>query len=80
MDINDRLLENTLGDIIDQERVVYEYIEERVSAIENYNTAALKVKGEFFIALGDDDALLNNIVDCARWMKENKIKKYKEWI
>ncbi len=66
-------LKEQLKDILDNKQIIYNFIEERIAGIENYNIAASYVEGEFFCAIGDDDTVLPNIVDCAVWMKKNKI-------
>lgn len=70
---NDDSLAKQIDDIINRDDVVYTFINGRISAVDNYNSAAQRARGEYFIAIGDDDGLLPNIEDCALWMKNNNI-------
>ncbi len=75
--LQDNSDDETLRDIIkpylNDERLTYRHITERIAAIDNYDTAAALAEGEYFIAIGDDDALLPNISKLAAWMKKNRI-------
>ena len=75
--IQDNSDENTLSslmaDILDDERVVYHHIDNRIAGVDNYNLAAQYATGDFFCAIGDDDIVLPNILDCAAWMKRNHV-------
>lgn len=75
--INDNSDNDCLGqaikDLVNRDDVVYTYIKERISAVDNYNLATEKANGEFLIAIGDDDGLLHNISECAHWMKKNNL-------
>ena len=70
---DDDSLRGFLEDVISNEDLVYHYVPERLSFVDNYNSAASYVNGEYCIALGDDDGLLVNIIDCVKWMKANNI-------
>ena len=66
-------LRKDLEDLLNNEQIIYNYIGERIAGIDNYNIAASYAEGEFFCAIGDDDTVLPNIIDCAKWMKRNNI-------
>lgn len=70
---DERYLEKQINDLIDGERLIYHFFKERISAVDNYDIAASFATGEFFCAIGDDDTVLSTIIDCAYWMKKNKI-------
>lgn len=66
-------LKELLKNEIDESEVIYNFVNYRIAGIDNYNEASKHATGEFFIAIGDDDALLPNITECALWMKKNNI-------
>lgn len=68
-----QLLEKNLISLIDGEKVIYHYLREKIAGVDNYNMAAKYATGEFFCAIGDDDTILPEIIDCAKWMKKNSI-------
>lgn len=70
---DDMSLRKDLENVLNNEQIIYNYIGERIAGIENYNKAASYAEGEFFCAIGDDDTVLPNIIDCAKWMKKNSI-------
>ncbi len=70
---DDNSLEELISPFIKDERLIYRHITERIAAIDNYDSAAMLANGEYFIALGDDDALLPNISEMALWMKKNDV-------
>lgn len=53
--------------------VKYFYSSEKLSMSGNSDAAVLNSRGEYVCFIGDDDGVCRNIVDCARWMKENDI-------
>lgn len=66
-------LKESLSDIIDNDRVKYIYTKKKISVVENYNLAASNSDGEYFCSIGDDDIVLDSIIDIANWMKKNHI-------
>jgi len=66
-------LKDAFSDLHNNESLVYNYVPNRISAVENYNMAAGFATGEYLCALGDDDIILPSIIECALWMKENSI-------
>ena len=62
-----------IKDRIDNDRLKYAYEKEALSFSENYNRAAELADGDYFCAIGDDDGVLPNIVECAKWMGNNGI-------
>ena len=70
---DDDSLKGLLNDILSLDCITYNYIDYKIAGIDNYNVAAKNAEGEFFIAIGDDDAILPNISECAQWMKRNSI-------
>lgn len=70
---NDHLLKQLLYDVIDNDRVIYHYIENKIAGVDNYNLAAQYATGKYFCAIGDDDTVLPEIIDCAQWMEKNDI-------
>lgn len=68
---DDMTLKDMIDDIEVRDNVIYNYVEKRIAGIDNYNMAAMNAQGKYFIALGDDDTLLPNVIRCAEWMEAN---------
>lgn len=68
---DDNCLEGLLGR--HSNNIIYKHVAHRISAVENYNMAASYATGRYFMALGDDDTILPNIIECIEWMEKNKI-------
>lgn len=66
-------LQEKLHDIIDGNRLIYNYFGNKLSVPDNYNNTVEYATGEYYIAIGDDDIVLPNIVDFALFMKANSI-------
>lgn len=54
--------------------IKYFHVRESLSVVENSDRAILNTSGEYVCFIGDDDSVLPNIVEVARWMKSNKIE------
>ena len=70
---DDESLKDLLIDEIATSKVIYHYIEKKIAGVDNYNIATQYATGEYFCAIGDDDSVLPEIIDCARWMHKNNI-------
>jgi len=57
----------------------YYFSKEELSVIENSDKAVLNSIGEFVCFIGDDDAVMPNIVDVTKWMKANNYKALKSY-
>lgn len=55
------------------DRLKYDYCATPLPFSENYDLAMQQATGEYVCAIGDDDGVLPNIVDCAYWMGEKGI-------
>lgn len=53
--------------------VVYNHVQGQIPMSTNSDKAILNSHGEYICFIGDDDGIVRYIVDCARWMKKNKI-------
>lgn len=62
-----------LGDIILDERIIYDYIPISMSIKENTTEAIHKINGEYTIFIGDDDLLSPHIIDIVKLMKEKNM-------
>ncbi len=67
------LLSNMIRDLIAEDKVDYFYNKTPLSFSENYNQAIYRTTGKYLCAIGDDDGVLPNIVDCAKWMEYENI-------
>ena len=54
--------------------ILYFYDEEEISFSENFKRAINKASNEFICVIGDDDTVLENIMDVVSYMKSNKIE------
>lgn len=70
---DDDSLKEQLKNDISKKNIIYKYVKNRISAVENYNRAANYATGRYFMALGDDDGILPNIMECILWMERNNI-------
>lgn len=70
---DDDSLRDAIADLISSGTVKYEYESKPIPFSENYDRAASRVKSKYLCAIGDDDAILPNIVSCAKWMEEKGI-------
>ena len=57
----------------------YFHSPERLSVIENSDLAVLNSSGEYVCFIGDDDAVMPNIISVVRWMKKNNFKALKSY-
>ena len=62
---------------LDDQRVKYEYIAERIPGVDNYANGISMSDGEYVCCIGDDDGVLREIVDLAQWASENNVKAIK---
>jgi glycosyltransferase involved in cell wall biosynthesis len=70
---DDRELEEYIHTRPLDERLVYHYTPPPLSFIDNFNAAIELATGEYICIIGDDDAVLPQIVDAVRWAKNNDI-------
>ncbi|MBS6375021.1 MAG: glycosyltransferase [Erysipelotrichaceae bacterium] len=66
-------LEHQLKEYIDNDRVKYIYTKDKLSVVNNYNITATHATGEYYICIGDDDIVLSNVLDLAKWMRKCNI-------
>lgn len=70
---DDTSLEQLLLEYINSNSIEYYYEKDRLPFSENYNRAAQHARGKYLFAIGDDDGILPNIIDCALWMEKEHI-------
>ena len=70
---DNNMLREMLENVLDNPLVVYNHIDKKLAQVDNYNIAAENATGEYFCAIGDDDSILPEIVNCAVWMRDNNI-------
>lgn len=70
---DDISLYEKIEDLVDDKWVKYYYESHPLSMSQNYNSAAEKVTGKYLFAIGDDDGVLPNIIQCAEWMEKNGV-------
>lgn len=63
-------IENHLSAINDS-RVVYRHVKERVNSVINVDGAMRMASGEYVCMIGDDDTILPSIFDVVKWAKLN---------
>ena len=73
-------LERLLKENILDHRLVYNYSNENLSTIENFNRAVLNSSGDYLCAIGDDDGILPIIIEVVDWAQKNNIDAIKPGI
>ena len=53
--------------------IVYNYVKNQISVRQNYENGIRHSNGDYLCFLGDDDAVMPNILECALWMERNGI-------
>lgn len=53
--------------------VVYNHIKGQIPMSQNSDMAILNSHGEYICFIGDDDGVVRYIIECAHWMKSNKV-------
>ena len=54
-------------------RIVYNYTKDWIAIRDNLDNGIQNSHGEYVCVIGDDDGVMENIVDCAKWMKSNNV-------
>ena len=57
-----------------ESRLKYYYSEKNLSMTDNFNEALSKCSGRYVCGIGDDDAVLQNILSIVDWMDMNKVE------
>lgn len=70
-DSND--LEEMLGDLKNDPRLCFRYSSAPYSLTENFEAASELILGEYLVFIGDDDLVLPEIMQIARWAHDNDI-------
>ena len=70
---DDNILEKEFEDYIRDKKIIYNYVEEKIAGVDNYNNAMEFVSGKYICAIGDDDVVLPNIIDLVQWMENQNI-------
>jgi glycosyltransferase involved in cell wall biosynthesis len=61
-----------------ESRLKYYYSEKNLSMTDNFNEALSKCSGRYVCGIGDDDAVLQNILSIVDWMDMNKVECVKQ--
>ena len=70
---DDDSLRKMILDLIENNSIDYSYESEPLPFSENYDRAAMRANGKFLCAIGDDDGVLPDIIECALWMDKEGI-------
>lgn len=70
---DDDSLRTMIGEILDQDRIKYIYTPQRISVVENYDLTAQNADGAFYLCIGDDDLVLEQVTELAAWMDKCKV-------
>lgn len=70
---DDDSLRSQLGDLGDREEIKYYYIAKRIPGVDNYAKGIELSDGEYVCCLGDDDAVLPELLEVTRWASNNNI-------
>lgn len=52
----------------------YYYCSDQLTSIQNFDKAIINSTGDCVAFIGDDDGVVRNIIDCAKWMLANNIE------
>lgn len=77
---DDNRLENMLETFKSDKRLQYNYYSGILSFVDNFGSAVSSAKGEYICIIGDDDGINHEILEIARWAKQNKIDAIKPTI
>lgn len=66
-------LKDGLAEYIYSGKIIYEYIEQEVSVVENFERAVAKATGEFVTCLGDDDSIGPGFNSVVNWALKHNI-------
>lgn len=53
------------------ENIKYNYIKERLSFVDNFNTATSLADGRYLCMIGDDDGICAELIDVVKWAEKN---------
>jgi glycosyltransferase involved in cell wall biosynthesis len=66
-------LKRYIEEEVDDDRLKYRYTPPPFSSIDNFNAAIELASGEYVCLIGDDDAILPDLINIARWAFKNNI-------
>lgn len=78
--VSDNSDDNSLKEMIDainDDRVIYEYINDRIPGVDNYANGISMSDGKYVCCIGDDDGVLREIIDVVKWASDNNIRAIK---
>ena len=78
--VSDNSHDNSLKGMIEainDDRVKYEYINDRIPGVDNYANGISMSDGKYVCCIGDDDGVLREIIDVVKWASDNNIKAIK---
>ena len=78
--VSDNSDDNSLKEMIEainDDRVIYEYINDRIPGVDNYANGISMSDGKYVCCIGDDDGVLREIIDVVKWASDNNIKAIK---
>ncbi len=55
----------------------YHFCTDKLTSIQNFDKGICNATGDYVCFIGDDDGVVRNIIDCAKWMKRNNIEALK---
>ena len=67
-------LKRALQDLILSGDIIYNYSNENLSVVGNFNLALEVSKGEYVCFIGDDDGIHPEIINVTKWAKKNQIE------
>ncbi len=66
------IVKNFVEDL-NSSQINYRYYNEGLSFVENFNRATELADGDYFYLIGDDDAILPQLIDLVEWAKANNV-------
>lgn len=71
---SNQTLERELNDYLNDKRLKYNYTEQTLSFVDNFNHAIDIADGEYVLIIGDDDGITSRLVDVVQFAKDNDIQ------
>lgn len=72
-DNSDTIFVKDFVEKLNSSQINYRYNEEGLSFVENFNRATELAEGDYFYLIGDDDAILPQLIEIVEWAKTNKV-------
>lgn len=70
---DDDSLKNEIKENFNDERVIYNYVKESLSFVENFSQGLKLSTGDYVVFIGDDDGVSPQLIEFVNWAKKNNL-------